>query len=396
MEGILVISLVLFNGIAATVETDSSGGLYYKQVALKAECEGDYTYKGYVADLEACGQACIGEGEMFVYGTNLYGNNRCNSDGCRCYCAKDTTNGRCNKRTSHNGYILYSYPDSVAGVGFTPSYTGSKCTGCETYKGEMASARECFLACKATADMFAFGTKSSGKNSCFCQDNTNLLNREGGFVDIGSCKEVTTYAGFNLYAIRKVRNLPRESWKVSMGKGNRECGGAYEEKGNVDTPGDCADACRGISGMFAFGPSPDPKLGRCTENCRCKCLQDTIPVCGSPRRFVRDYGYILYAVYGKVYRPTSRRGMCSASGSIYKGYMATYKMCGYACKGYSMFRYGLKGNKGRTPRTPNTCNQEGCQCFCENDTIHKCKEYRYYTNWDIFTFVGKNEANRDD
>ena len=67
----------------------------------------------------------------------------------------------------------------------------------------MASARECFLACKATADMFAFGTKSSGKNSCFCQDNTNLLNREGGFVDIGSCKEVTTYAGFNLYAITK-------------------------------------------------------------------------------------------------------------------------------------------------------------------------------------------------
>ena len=77
--------------------------LIYKQVAVKSSCE-QSTSKGRFADMEGCGKACEGTSEMFIYGTNLYGNNRCTIYGCRCYCAL----GKC-KRKSHTGYDLYSY-----------------------------------------------------------------------------------------------------------------------------------------------------------------------------------------------------------------------------------------------------------------------------------------------
>ena len=97
-------------------------------------------------------------------------------------------------------------------------------------------------------------------------------------------------------ALSLVRYFRIKDWRID-GKGNRECNGGETDKGKKDTPKDCADACRGISGMFAFGPSPDPRIGICTKNCKCKCLHNTKPVCS--RNYVRDYGYLLYSIYGK-------------------------------------------------------------------------------------------------
>ena len=46
---------------------------------------------------------------MFAFGTNDFGKNRCNDDGCRCLCETSATDeGTCNN-VDHNGYRLYKY-----------------------------------------------------------------------------------------------------------------------------------------------------------------------------------------------------------------------------------------------------------------------------------------------
>jgi len=85
---------------------------YFNQVAAKVECDGgssDSTDKGYVAGSEACAKVCVGTSEVFIYGTNKYGTNRCKGSTCKCYCQHKTTNGKCVKRKAHNGYVLYSF-----------------------------------------------------------------------------------------------------------------------------------------------------------------------------------------------------------------------------------------------------------------------------------------------
>ena len=46
---------------------------------------------------------------MFAFGTNDFGTNRCNDDGCSCYCETSATEEGTCKRVDHNGYRLYKY-----------------------------------------------------------------------------------------------------------------------------------------------------------------------------------------------------------------------------------------------------------------------------------------------
>ena len=65
---------------------------------------------GYLNGIEKCAVACKGKASLFAYGTNEYGENRCNSLGeCKCLCeTAATTDGKCNQ-LDHAGYNLYKY-----------------------------------------------------------------------------------------------------------------------------------------------------------------------------------------------------------------------------------------------------------------------------------------------
>ena len=79
-------------------------------VGDKKECSGtDKIFKGNLLSGADCAVKCMGTASMFIFGTNDYGGNRCNADGCQCRCElASTTDGQCDQ-TDHNGYRLYKY-----------------------------------------------------------------------------------------------------------------------------------------------------------------------------------------------------------------------------------------------------------------------------------------------
>ena len=59
--------------------------------------------------VEQCAFFCgadTGAGNRFIYGTNEYGADRCNSAGCKCYCEEKAENAKCTL-VQHDGYNLY-------------------------------------------------------------------------------------------------------------------------------------------------------------------------------------------------------------------------------------------------------------------------------------------------
>ena len=76
----------------------------------KAECRGKEIILGYAPGIKLCAIACEGKASIFAYGTNEYGENRCNSDGeCVCICeTAASVDGECDV-VSHNGYNLYKF-----------------------------------------------------------------------------------------------------------------------------------------------------------------------------------------------------------------------------------------------------------------------------------------------
>ena len=78
-------------------------------VEEKKECSGSEESKGYVQSLGTCASICKGEASMFIFGTNDFGESRCNSDGCKCYCETSATEqGTCDI-IDHTAYRLYKY-----------------------------------------------------------------------------------------------------------------------------------------------------------------------------------------------------------------------------------------------------------------------------------------------
>ena len=95
---------------------------YWELVAEKHECGGDEENAGRKKTLEECANSCRGVSSMFVYGTNDFGQNRCSSVDCLCYCELSSKLGQCNQIT-HNGYRLYRYKSGNSGKSQTPEST---------------------------------------------------------------------------------------------------------------------------------------------------------------------------------------------------------------------------------------------------------------------------------
>ena len=82
-------------------------------VEEKVECVAPEVVKERTHDIETCAKSCQGVSSMFIFGTNDFGDNRCNADGCRCICETSAlADGTCTT-VSHNGYKLYKYVKSA-------------------------------------------------------------------------------------------------------------------------------------------------------------------------------------------------------------------------------------------------------------------------------------------
>ena len=78
-------------------------------MADKSDCGGSAVWKGPAKDLENCAENCKGVSTMFVFGTNDWGTNRCDPEGCACFCATAANpDGTCSIN-EHNGYRLFKY-----------------------------------------------------------------------------------------------------------------------------------------------------------------------------------------------------------------------------------------------------------------------------------------------
>lgn len=98
----------------------------FSSVAIKKECTGTEVWKGRLANVEECANACRYTSSMFVFGTNEFGNSRCgNYNYCNCYCETSAkADGTCST-TNHNGYNLYKF-STVNGMCWSK---GTICTG---------------------------------------------------------------------------------------------------------------------------------------------------------------------------------------------------------------------------------------------------------------------------
>ena len=67
---------------------------------------------GDVLSLIECANGCsMMKSSMFIFGTNDFGEKKCNEGGkkgCRCYCETSAKAGECNQK-DHNGYRLYKF-----------------------------------------------------------------------------------------------------------------------------------------------------------------------------------------------------------------------------------------------------------------------------------------------
>ena len=73
------------------------------------ECAGSEMYKGYFHEISECAESCRQVSSMFIFGTNEFGKNRCNENGCACYCeTAATSDGHCQMK-DHKGYNLFKF-----------------------------------------------------------------------------------------------------------------------------------------------------------------------------------------------------------------------------------------------------------------------------------------------
>ena len=77
------------------------------------ECKGSERFKGELVSAEACATACRGTSQLFIYGTNEFGEKRCDSKAgiqtCDCWCQDETEDYKCKKETKNKGYRLFAF-----------------------------------------------------------------------------------------------------------------------------------------------------------------------------------------------------------------------------------------------------------------------------------------------
>ena len=78
----------------------------------------------------------------------------------------------------------------------------------------------------------------------------------------------------------------------SLVEEKKECSGDEISKGRMNSPGECANACKGVASMFAFGTN-DFGVPRCDGN-GCQCLCETAAADDGSCDSVQHKGYRLY------------------------------------------------------------------------------------------------------
>ena len=88
------------------------GFLEWSLVGEEEECDDDEIYVGRKETVDGCVTACFGRSSMFIFGTNDFGGDRCNGNGCKCFCESSAeNNGTCGTVTN-KGYRLYRFGTS--------------------------------------------------------------------------------------------------------------------------------------------------------------------------------------------------------------------------------------------------------------------------------------------
>ena len=76
-------------------------------VAEHTECKGTETNEGKMNSIDECANACRKKSSMFVFGTNDFGGNGCDNQGCKCLCETGANaDGSC-ENVQNKGYRLY-------------------------------------------------------------------------------------------------------------------------------------------------------------------------------------------------------------------------------------------------------------------------------------------------
>ena len=109
----LTIIAILLNQISNWFFSD------WELVAEKEECGGFEKYVGSKKTLEECAYSCQRLTYFFIYGTNDFGESRCKSSGCKCYCELQSNRWECDYRVGHIGYRLYRFKSDSTGENTT-------------------------------------------------------------------------------------------------------------------------------------------------------------------------------------------------------------------------------------------------------------------------------------
>ena len=82
-------------------------------VESRMECAGsEVLIASDASSIDDCAIKCEGIAEMFIFGTNDFGDSTCSdNDLCKCFCETSSSyDGTCQQK-SHNGYRLFKYKD---------------------------------------------------------------------------------------------------------------------------------------------------------------------------------------------------------------------------------------------------------------------------------------------
>ena len=78
-------------------------------VGERQECADTELFKGGMDSVGECAEACKGVAQMFIFGTNDFGNARCYTDGCNCICETSADDDGTCDIVQHDGYRLYKF-----------------------------------------------------------------------------------------------------------------------------------------------------------------------------------------------------------------------------------------------------------------------------------------------
>ena len=64
-----------------------------------------------ISSIDECADACYGKAELFAFGTNDFGSDHCDNNGCYCLCETASGYDATCDQVDHVGYRLFKYKD---------------------------------------------------------------------------------------------------------------------------------------------------------------------------------------------------------------------------------------------------------------------------------------------